>query len=78
MSILDPSCDGVALAFFQFRGQQRFQITQIPMGAWMTALEARAPRNVLIVATANKLARIAWAVLSTGEDYRGVPASMAT
>ena len=40
------------------------------MGAWMTSLEARAPRNVLIVATANKLARIAWAVLSSGQDYR--------
>jgi transposase len=45
---------------------------RIAMGAWMTALEARAPRNVLIVATANKLARIAWAVLSTGQDYRAV------
>jgi transposase len=32
----------------------------------------RAPRNVLIVATANKLARIAWAVLSTGQDYRAL------
>jgi len=40
------------------------------MGSWMSALEARAPRNVLIVAMANKLSRIAWAVLSTGEDYR--------
>ncbi len=43
---------------------------RIAIGAWMTSLEARAPRNVLIVATANKLARIAWAVLSTGQDYR--------
>jgi hypothetical protein len=34
------------------------------MGAWMTSLETRAPRSVLIVATAHKLARIAWAVLS--------------
>jgi len=42
---------------------------RIAIGAWMTALEARAPRNVLIVATANKLARIAWAVLSSGQDY---------
>ena len=42
------------------------------MGAWMTSLETRAPRNVLIVATANKLARIAWAVLSSGQDYRAV------
>jgi transposase len=45
---------------------------RIAMGAWMTALEARAPRNVLIVATANKLARIAWAVLSSGKEYRAV------
>jgi len=43
---------------------------RIAMGAWMTSLEARASRNVLIVATANKLARIAWAVLSTGQAYR--------
>jgi len=45
---------------------------RIAMGAWMTSLEARSPRNVLIVATANKLARIAGAVLSTGQDYRAV------
>jgi transposase len=46
---------------------------RIAMGAWMSSLETRAPRNVLIVATAHKLARIAWAVLSTGQDYRAVP-----
>jgi transposase len=46
---------------------------RIAMGAWMTSLETRVPRNVLIVATAHKLARIAWAVLSTGQDYRAVP-----
>jgi transposase len=48
----------------------RLKRERAPMGVWMTALEARAPRNVLIVATANKLARIAWAVLSSGEEYR--------
>jgi transposase len=42
------------------------------IGAWMDALDARAPKNVVVVATANKLARIAWAVLSSGEDYRPV------
>jgi transposase len=45
---------------------------RIAMGAWITSLETRAPRNVLIVATANKLARIAWAVLATGQDYRAI------
>jgi transposase len=43
---------------------------RMAIGAWLTALEARAPRDVLFVATAKKLSQIAWAVLSTGEDYR--------
>jgi hypothetical protein len=33
------------------------------------AAETRAARNVVIVATANKLARISWAVLASGQDY---------
>jgi hypothetical protein len=33
------------------------------LGQWMKGLEGRAARNVVIVATANKLARISWAVL---------------
>lgn len=45
------------------------------IGKWMDGLEARAPRNVVIVAMANKLARITWAVLSSGESYR--PATLA-
>jgi len=48
-----------------------------PIGEWMNGLEARDPKNVLIVATANKLARIVWAVLSSGEDYRVAPSSVA-
>ena len=50
---------------------------RLAMGTWITALETRAPRNVLIVAMANKLARIAWAVLSSGQNYRAVPSAMA-
>lgn len=38
----------------------------------MTALETMAPRDVLIVAMANKMARIAWAVLSNGKDYQTI------
>jgi len=49
---------------------------RIAMGSWMSSLETRAPRNVLIVATAHKLARNAWAVLSTGQDYRAVPEAL--
>jgi transposase len=48
----------------------RIKRDRVPIGAWMDALERRAHRNVLIVAMANKLARTAWAVLSSGEDYR--------
>ena len=38
--------------------------------AWLTSLSARAHRNVVIVALANKLARIAWALLSKGGRYQ--------
>jgi transposase len=50
---------------------------RIAMGEWMNTLETRSSRNVLIVAMANKLARIAWAVLSSGQDYRAVKESIA-
>lgn len=43
---------------------------QSNLGQWIAGLEGRAARNVLIVAVANKLARISWAVLSSGEGYR--------
>jgi transposase len=38
-------------------------------GQWVHRLAARAPRNKVIVAIANKLARIAWVVLSSGNEY---------
>jgi transposase len=40
------------------------------LGQWVHRLAQRAPRNKVVVAIANKLARIAWAVLSSGKDYR--------
>jgi transposase len=39
-------------------------------GPWLRQLMQRRHRNVAIVALANKLARIAWAVLAKGERYR--------
>jgi transposase len=38
---------------------------------WVQALSQRRNRNIATVALANKNARIAWAVLSRGESYRG-------
>jgi transposase len=40
--------------------------------AWIDGLLARRPFNVVVAAVANKLARIAWALLSRDEDYRAV------
>lgn len=45
------------------RDRQRF-------GPWLTHLELRAHRNIVVVALANKLARIAWAVLATETPYQ--------
>jgi len=42
-------------------------------GQWVRRLAQRAPRNKVVVAIANKLARIAWAVLSSGKQYRHQP-----
>ena len=40
-----------------------------PLGRWAKALMSRAHHNVAVVAFANKLARIAWAVLRRGERF---------
>jgi transposase len=42
-------------------------------GQWVHRLAQRAPRNKVVVAIANKLARIAWAVLSSGNEYKHQP-----
>ncbi len=44
------------------------------LGSWLRTLLARAHRNVVVVALANKLARIVWAVLTGTNRYQG-PAS---
>src|SRR5262250_783849 len=48
------------------------------LGQWVHRLARRAPHNKVVVAIANKLARIAWAVLSTGKNYRHQPLQPAT
>jgi transposase len=46
------------------------------LGEWLTNLSARSHRNVTVVALANKMARIAWAILSKGTRYNA-PALLA-
>ena len=47
-------------------------------GPWLHRLEQRAHANVAVTALANKLARIAWAVLYRKEDYRPAAPSVTT
>lgn len=41
-----------------------------PLAEWARAMLARKPRNLVAVALANKLARIAWRVAVSGQPYR--------
>jgi transposase len=43
-----------------------------PLGSWLKGLLERAHRNVAIVALANKLARMAWAVLAHHRPYAAI------
>ena len=42
-------------------------------GAWAEGLKARRGPNIAAVALANKNARVAWKLLSSGEHYRSLP-----
>lgn len=37
---------------------------------WLTALLARRPTKVAVIALANKIARMAWAMMARGERYK--------
>jgi transposase len=41
-----------------------------PMTNWLRAMLLRKPRKVVAVALANKMARVAWALMTRGEVYR--------
>jgi transposase len=44
------------------------------LGRWLHELEARSHRHVAVVALANKIVRICWKVLSSGQNYQAFPA----
>ena len=43
------------------------------LGEWLKVIESRSHRNITIVALANKLVRICWKMLTTGDAYRPYP-----
>jgi transposase len=45
------------------------QTSKTPIGAWLRQMLARKPRKLAALALANKLARIAWAILAKGGTY---------
>jgi transposase len=47
----------------------RLAATNTQLGHWLRGLLARAHKNTAVVALANKLARIVWAVLARGRPY---------
>lgn len=49
---------------------QRIEQRTDQPGAWVSSLLARRHSNVVVCALANKLARIAWAILARGARYR--------
>jgi transposase len=59
------------------RAVLQFKQMQSPgLSVWLDKLSTRAHHNLAVVALANKLARMAWAVLAKGEAYR--PPQLAT
>lgn len=41
-----------------------------PEGTWLASMLARKPRMLVVVALANKMARMVWAMLTKLQDYR--------
>ncbi len=48
-----------------------------PDGTWLARMLARKPRMLVAVALANRMARVAWAMMRKEETYRGPAAGMA-
>jgi len=73
-------CGNVYLRKILFHGARaavlRIKRDRAPIGAWLDRLDARAHKKIVVVTMANKIARSAWAVLSSDNEYRpaAVPA----
>jgi hypothetical protein len=66
---LTRSCSNVANAAKEST-QTEFSHALSTPGDWLAALRASKPAKVVAVALVNKLARIVWAIITTGEAFR--------
>ena len=57
-----------ALSVWELHADAACPWPNLAHGTWINALLARRPASVVKTAIANKLARVAWAVLQTGKD----------
>jgi transposase len=48
------------------------------MTEWLRAILLRKPRKVVAVTLANKMARVAWALMTRGEVYRRLVVTVGT
>jgi len=53
---------------------RRAETNHTRTGAWVRSLLDRKPTRLVTLAVANKTARVAWALLAKGEDYKVEPA----
>jgi hypothetical protein len=58
---------------YSSRARAIFALSEHSGSGSYVSLGSMTPNNKVVVAIANKLARIAWAVLSSGKDYRHQP-----
>ena len=56
---------------------QRIDTREDCLGFWVRDLLTRRHSNVVACGLANKLARIAWAILAAGAHYHSAPAASA-
>jgi transposase len=55
----------------------RYYRNKPELAGWINALLLRRPARVVTIAVANKMARIAWAVMSRGESFRQAASAIA-
>lgn len=48
-----------------------------PAGSWLAKMLQRKPRMLVTVALANKMARVAWALMARGGTYQASPVAAA-